>query len=88
MDYGVFLKAKYRQINKRSAHYVRQSTFQGSHRQVRGAIIRELATRRQSTLTALARVLGYERERVKLCIEELKKEGFLVQEGRSFSLGE
>lgn len=88
MDYGVFLKAQYRQIGKRSAHYVRQSKFQGSHRQVRGAIIRELTTRRQSTVTTLARVLGYDRDRIKLCINELKEEGFLVQEGRSFSLEE
>jgi A/G-specific adenine glycosylase len=88
MDYGVFLKAKYRQIGKRSAHYVRQSTFQGSHRQVRGAVLRELTARRQSTVATLTRVLGYDRERIKLCLEELKKEGFLVQEGRSLSLGE
>lgn len=88
MDYGVFLKSKYRQIGKRSAHYVRQSKFQGSHRQVRGAIIRELTARQRSTLTTLTRVLGYDKERIKLCIEELKDEGFLVQEGRSISLGE
>jgi A/G-specific adenine glycosylase len=43
MDYGVYLKKELKINNKKSKHYSRQSKFQGSRRQVRGAIIRILS---------------------------------------------
>ncbi|MBI2344571.1 A/G-specific adenine glycosylase [Candidatus Dependentiae bacterium] len=43
MDYGVYLKKKLKINNKKSKHYVQQSKFVGSRRQVRGAIVRILA---------------------------------------------
>ena len=42
MDYGVMLKQKYENPNRRSAHYQKQSPFQGSNRQVRGMILKLL----------------------------------------------
>lgn len=42
MDYGVFLKASLQNPNVRSAHHAKQSRFEGSTRQVRGAIIKLL----------------------------------------------
>ncbi|HWP61619.1 MAG TPA: A/G-specific adenine glycosylase [Candidatus Paceibacterota bacterium] len=41
-DYGSFLKRSGVRNNHRSAHYTKQSKFDGSLRQVRGAILREL----------------------------------------------
>jgi A/G-specific adenine glycosylase len=43
MDYGAYIKKTFGNPNKRSAHHKRQSTFIGSNRQIRGAIIRILA---------------------------------------------
>lgn len=43
MDYGTHLKAQTGGYLSTSRHYVRQSTFQGSHRQMRGAIIKALS---------------------------------------------
>jgi A/G-specific adenine glycosylase len=43
MDYGVALKKLTPNPNRRSAHYTRQSPFEGSFRQLRGAVIRTLA---------------------------------------------
>lgn len=40
MDYGADLKRRGVKLNARSAHYTKQSKFQGSLRQVRGAILR------------------------------------------------
>jgi A/G-specific adenine glycosylase len=40
MDYGAMLKKTLVNPNRRSKHYVRQSTFIGSNREVRGAILR------------------------------------------------
>lgn len=42
MDYGAYLKRSGIRNNSRSAHYTKQSKFEGSLRQVRGAILRAL----------------------------------------------
>lgn len=42
MDYGTHLKATVGNLSRRSKHYARQSAFQGSRRQVRGQVIRQL----------------------------------------------
>ncbi len=43
MDYGSYLKQSRGIKNTQSKHYVKQSTFKGSDRQIRGAIIRTLS---------------------------------------------
>jgi A/G-specific adenine glycosylase len=43
MDYGSYLKSEVGNVGRASKHYVRQSTFQGSKRQVRGMVLRLLA---------------------------------------------
>ena len=40
MDYGSFLKQKYPNPSRKSKHHTKQSRFEGSLRQVRGAILR------------------------------------------------
>ena len=42
MDYGSYLKKINKNPSRASAHYVKQSKFEGSLRQIRGAILREL----------------------------------------------
>lgn len=42
MDYGSYLKSTAGNVSRASKHYVRQSTFQGSKRQLRGRVLREL----------------------------------------------
>ena len=41
MDYGSYLKVTIANPNKRSKHYVKQSKFEGSDRQIRGRLLRE-----------------------------------------------
>ncbi len=43
MDYGAYLKKSGVKLNEKSAHYMKQSKFEGSLRQVRGAILRAYA---------------------------------------------
>ena len=43
MDYGAYLKRSGIKLNHKSAHYTKQSKFEGSLRQVRGAILRTLS---------------------------------------------
>ena len=44
MDYGVMLKKQLVNPSRQSKHHVRQSPFEGSDRQIRGAIVRLLTT--------------------------------------------
>ncbi|MGD1997509.1 MAG: A/G-specific adenine glycosylase [Candidatus Dependentiae bacterium] len=44
MDYGVMLKKQLVNPSRQSKHHVRQSRFEGSDRQIRGAIVRLLTT--------------------------------------------
>ncbi|KKW19836.1 MAG: HhH-GPD family protein [Parcubacteria group bacterium GW2011_GWA2_51_10] len=44
MDYGAYIKRLCRNPARRSAHYARQSKFEGSLRQARGAILRALTS--------------------------------------------
>ncbi len=42
MDYGSYLKATAGNVSSASKHYAKQSTFQGSRRQIRGQVLRSL----------------------------------------------
>ena len=63
MDYGSYLKKLHKNPSRLSAHYIKQSKFEGSLRQLRGAILRELHTCPKSHVlleTAVLRNLGVE----------------------------
>lgn len=53
MDYGVYLKKDLKANNKKSKHYTRQSRFEGSRRQMRGAIIRILTQTKKISIQQL-----------------------------------
>lgn len=48
MDYGTHVKASIGNVNKQSKHYSKQSTFEGSARQIRGQVLKQLAGAPQS----------------------------------------
>lgn len=86
MDYGTYIKKTYGNPNKRSVHYAKQSAFEGSDRQIRGAIVRML-TGAKATRTDLHRALSsFEDIRIDAQIEQLKSEGMIIQKGRKYSL--
>ena len=43
MDYGAYIKSILPNPNRRSVHYTKQSKFEGSDRQIRGAVLRYLS---------------------------------------------
>jgi A/G-specific adenine glycosylase len=86
MDYGAHLKETVGNLSKRSKHYTKQSTFKGSDRQIRGAILRELA---KSSLTEakLCKVLAdIEKERIKLQLAALLREELIDLRRSLYSL--
>jgi A/G-specific adenine glycosylase len=75
MDYGSYLKQTVGNLNQASRSYTKQSTFAGSHRQLRGQIIR-LLSERSYTIRELASEL--QDKRLPKVLQELQAEG-LVQ---------
>lgn len=80
MDYGVFLKKMVPNPSRRSSHYTKQSRFEGSDRQIRGAIVRLLVkdglVSQEYLSTAFA---GEDLLRVERIIEQLIREGLIAR---------
>lgn len=78
-DLGVYIKKTIGNHNCKSAAYTRQSRFEGSRRQVRGGILRELLALPHQTAEDLAIGLQRSQEEVKSVLVELAREGFIAQ---------
>lgn len=61
MDYGTYLKASVKGVNKASKHYMRQSSFEGSRRQLRGKVLRVLAASGPMSAAMLSEYIADER---------------------------
>jgi len=77
MDYGVMLKKTRPNPGRKSAHYIRQSRFEGSDRQIRGAILRALAAGKTKSAVEIIQLVGGEPDRIKRILSQLQKEGFV-----------
>jgi A/G-specific adenine glycosylase len=84
MDYGVYLKAKVSNPNRKSLHYRRQTPFNGSLRQARGAVLALLAARNCVTEHVLFKRLGLKQCVVRRALCALEKEG-LIQRDRGIA---
>jgi A/G-specific adenine glycosylase len=86
MDYGAMLKEKHGNPNRRSAHYVRQSPFDGSNRQVRGRILKALVAESPLSAAEIMKKSGMDRERVMKNLADLEREGFIRKQGRNYRI--
>ncbi len=81
MDYGVKLKKEVANPNCRSAHYAKQSKFEGSDRQVRGMILKALLKKSGITTAALKRKLTTVPNNFDQILSGLIAEGFIIKAG-------
>ena len=79
MDYGSMLKLEHGNPNRKSVHYVRQSPFENSNRQVRGRIVKVLVKGSPLTATSIVKETGMDAERVRKNLDQLAQEGFIVK---------
>jgi A/G-specific adenine glycosylase len=86
MDYGTMLKKEHANPNRRSAHYVRQSPFENSNRQVRGRIVKVLVAGAPLNAAQIVKQTGMDKERVKKNLIRLCEEGFIKKQGRAYTL--
>ena len=78
MDYGVMLKKKVGNVSRLSKHYHRQSTFQGSDRQIRGMILQALLDHHVLSPDEIVGLLNKEPGRVHKIIDDLCREELVV----------
>ncbi len=86
MDYGVYLKQTAKNPARLSAHYAKQSKFEGSNRQIRGIILQKLLEHESLNQENLLVLVGREQERVIKIIHELVREQLIRQKNDYFSL--
>jgi A/G-specific adenine glycosylase len=87
MDYGAALKKAEPNPNRRSAHYTRQSRFEGSFRQRRGAILRSLVSEGSASAESLAERTGIEAGQLYDALAALEKDFMIVRDGGVYSAG-
>lgn len=83
MDYGAYLKRTVGNLNHRSKTYARQSTFEGSRRQIRGQVLRLLGT---GQLTAAELAEQISDIRLSEVLDDLAKEQLVQLRGKKYSL--
>lgn len=76
MDYGAYIKKEYPNPSRRSKHHVKQSKFEGSLRQVRGAILKTLHLGAKSEKEILASI-PYAEDRVTEALQGLQSDGLI-----------
>jgi A/G-specific adenine glycosylase len=84
MDYGTHIKQQHGNKSRASRSYAKQSPFQGSRRQVRGAVLRYLS-QRPGTLDDIATVETD--PRLTEVLDELVREGMVQHGAGRYSLG-
>jgi len=84
MDYGAFIKKTTANPNRRSAHYTRQSPFNGSFRQARGKVIKALVSTGRCTAEELKLATGLEEGKLYEVLEKLKKESFVAEDADTY----
>lgn len=86
MDYGVYIKKTYGNQNVRGKGYTKQSSFQGSDRYIRGAIIRMLSKKSASRQSFHRALIQYDVLRVDAQLEKLLREGLIEKHKHTYAL--
>ncbi len=85
MDYGAYLKKCGVRLNHKSAHYTKQTTFEGSTRQLRAAILRELL-KKPATSAQLSHSLKRKKEDIDRELTDLQKDGLVIHTRNRFCI--
>lgn len=83
MDYGTYIKTQFGNSSARSKHYVKQPRFEGSHRQLRGSVLRTLA---DGSMTPERLRSLIPDARLDYVIEDLTGEGLIEETPNGFRL--
>ena len=77
MDYGVWLKNQHKNPSRKSAHYNKQSKFEGSDRQIRAAILKLITEKDMIKSADIFININDDQKRVERIIKQLENENFI-----------
>lgn len=80
MDYGTYLKSVLPNPSRRSRHHTKQTRFEGSDRQARGAVLRVLIGSGAIATAGLAVEARVDEDRALRLLGDLEREGFVTRE--------
>jgi A/G-specific adenine glycosylase len=83
MDYGAYLKQSLGNPNHRSTTYTKQSTFQGSRRQIRGRVLRLLGTGPRTAAELQQQIPD---KRLPAVLDTLSDERLIRRRGKAYRL--
>ncbi len=83
MDWGSYLKTSVGNFSRQSKHYVNQSKFEGSKRQIRGQVLRLLAEQPQTHMQLQTQLTD---DRLPKVLEELRREGLVSTNHKHYLL--
>lgn len=86
MDYGAALKKVIVNPNRKSKHYTKQSQFEGSIRQARGAVIRCLTGQHRQTYSELYTNAQAQKPLFDKALDGLIREGFVAESDGIYSI--
>ncbi len=83
MDYGTHLKQTVGNLSRRSSTFTKQSKFDGSKRQLRGAVLRLLGASHRTKAQLVKQIVD---ERLESVMDDLVREGLIVRRNNTFTL--
>jgi len=86
MDYGTMLKKEHGNLSRRSAHYTKQSRFEGSRRQVRGRVLKTLLAESPLSRSAICILLNVDMTLLMSVLNDLIAEEIIIHKNRKFSI--
>lgn len=86
MDYGAYLPKHIENPNRRSKHYVKQSKFKGSDRELRGKILRLLLKNNSISEKKISNETKESQKRIKKVLKTLIGDGFVKIKQRKIVL--
>ena len=86
MDYGSQLKTTIQNPNRKSAHYKRQESFEGSRRQLRGKVLKQILANPTVTESSLVKQTRQSPEKIREVLRQLQKEGFITKRANRFAV--
>jgi len=78
MDYGTYLKKEYGNHSRKSSSYAIQSKFEGSFRQKRAKVLKEIVNRKVISFEELLSITKYETEILLSALSKLIEEKFIA----------
>jgi A/G-specific adenine glycosylase len=86
MDYGSMLKRDVVNPNRRSAHYTKQSPFNGSDRRIRGIVLRTLLKKTYATEKELLREAVIDQSRLMGILGKMAEEGLIKEKDGLYTI--